>query len=120
VKIKQAQNKTDTQVVDVYTGSVNDIITPYRNLKISGHKIKIVGDNTDVGVYFMHIATGNMCKVPANDIVVNNPGELIMTQQCWCGWHNSRVGGEVCLLGRPHPRPLSKGEEGVPLMQQGC
>ncbi|GHT73377.1 hypothetical protein FACS189456_3750 [Bacteroidia bacterium] len=66
------------QVLDVKTGSVNDIITPGRNLKISGHKLKIVGDNTANGVSFIHIETGNVAKVDASDIVTNNPGELIV------------------------------------------
>ncbi|MDR1098757.1 MAG: hypothetical protein LBL57_11560, partial [Tannerella sp.] len=35
-----------TQVTDVKTASVNDLLTPSRNLKISRHKIKIAGNNT--------------------------------------------------------------------------
>ncbi|MDP9957889.1 hypothetical protein J2X97_003563 [Epilithonimonas hungarica] len=33
------------QVTDVKSGSVNDLITPGRNLKISGNKIKVAGDD---------------------------------------------------------------------------
>ncbi|GHT82386.1 hypothetical protein FACS189467_7590 [Bacteroidia bacterium] len=66
------------QVLDVKTGSVNDIITPGRNLKITGHKLKIAGDNAVNGVSFIHTSTGNVAKVDASDIVTNNPGELIV------------------------------------------
>jgi hypothetical protein len=66
------------QVLDVKTGSVNDIITPNRNLKISGHKIKIAGDNADNGIYFVAEAGGARTKVDASDVVTNNPSELIV------------------------------------------
>lgn len=38
------------QVTDLKSGTVNDLITPNRNLKLSGNKIKITGDNTANGV----------------------------------------------------------------------
>ena len=41
------------QVTDVKSGSVNDLLTPNRNLKIAGNKIKIAGENTANGVYFV-------------------------------------------------------------------
>ncbi|GHT72359.1 hypothetical protein FACS189456_0650 [Bacteroidia bacterium] len=66
------------QVLDVKTGSVNDIITPNRNLKISGHKLKIVGDNTDNGIYFVAEAGGTRTKVDVSDLVTNNPSELVI------------------------------------------
>ena len=65
------------QVVDVKSGTVNDKITPGRNLRITGSKIKIVGDNPAVGIYFRSIAVGDI-KVDESDIVVNNPSELII------------------------------------------
>jgi hypothetical protein len=68
-----------TQVVDVKTGSVNDLLTPDRNLRISGHKIKIAGKQEEVnGVYFINQSTKESTKVDATDIVVNNPSELIV------------------------------------------
>jgi hypothetical protein len=33
------------QVTDVKSGNINDLLTPGRNLKISGTKIKVGGDN---------------------------------------------------------------------------
>ncbi|MDR1197639.1 MAG: DUF4469 domain-containing protein [Prevotellaceae bacterium] len=66
------------QVTDVKTGSVNDIITPDRNLRISGHKLKIAGNDEACGVYFINQSTHECTKVDASDIVTNNPSELII------------------------------------------
>ena len=66
------------QVVDVKTGSVNDLLTPNRNLRVSGGKIKIAGDNEQNGVYFVNTQTNERVKVDATDIVNNNPSELII------------------------------------------
>ncbi|MDR1678528.1 MAG: DUF4469 domain-containing protein, partial [Prevotellaceae bacterium] len=66
------------QVIDVKSGSVNDLITPNRNLKIEGHKLKIAGDSEDNGVYFVNQATQERTKVEASDFVNNNPSELII------------------------------------------
>ena len=66
------------QALDVKTGSVNDALTPNRNLKISGSKIKIAGDNEANGVYFINQETEERVKVDASDIVTNNPSELIV------------------------------------------
>ena len=71
------------QVTDVKTGSVNDLLTPNRNLRISGAKIKVAGDNPDVGVYFVVVDAagaqpGDRVKVDTSDIVTNNPSEVII------------------------------------------
>jgi len=66
------------QVVDVRTGSVNDLLTPNRNLRVSGGKIKIAGDNEQNGVYFVNQGTSERVKVDSTDIVNNNPSELII------------------------------------------
>lgn len=50
------------QVEDVKTRSVNDRITPNRNLRISGYKLKLAGDNEAVGVYFVNNATEERFK----------------------------------------------------------
>jgi nucleoid DNA-binding protein len=66
------------EVVDVKTGSVNDRITPDRNLRIKGSKLKLAGDNPTVGVYFINEATGEEIKVDADEIVDNKPSELMI------------------------------------------
>lgn len=66
------------QVTDVKSGSVNDQITPGRNLKIQGSKIKIAGENPANGVFFVDVATEARTPVDITDRVVNNPSELIV------------------------------------------
>jgi len=69
-----------TQVIDVKTGAVNDAVTPNRNLRITGQKLKIVGDNDhpNVGVYFAPQGGGERVKVDPSDVVDNNPSELLV------------------------------------------
>jgi hypothetical protein len=66
------------QVTDVKTVSVNDLLTPNRNLRIAGSKIKIAGTDESVGVYFINQDTAERTKVDPSDIVINNPSELII------------------------------------------
>ena len=66
------------QVTDVKTGSVNDLITPGRNLKIRGSKIKITGDNPAIGVYFRNDLTAEIVKVDDSDIATNMPSEVMI------------------------------------------
>jgi hypothetical protein len=66
------------QVTDVKTASVNDLLTPNRNLKISGSKLKIAGDDSNVGIYFVKQEVHEVTKVDPFDIVTNNPSELII------------------------------------------
>jgi len=67
------------QVTDVKSGSINDLLTPNRNLKISGSKIKVAGDDANiVGVYFVNQRTQARTKVDETDIVTNNPSEVIV------------------------------------------
>ena len=66
------------QVTDVKSGSVNDLLTPNRNLKIAGNKIKIAGEDVANGVYFVDTNTQTRTAVEASDIVTNNPSELII------------------------------------------
>ncbi|SEM17569.1 protein of unknown function [Chryseobacterium taichungense] len=66
------------QVTDVKSGSVNDLLTPGRNLKIVGSKIKVAGENSSVGIYFVDVATQERTKVEPSDIVTNNPSELMV------------------------------------------
>ncbi|MGQ1890027.1 DNA-binding domain-containing protein [Thermophagus sp. OGC60D27] len=66
------------EVEDVKTGSVNDVITPSRNLRIRGSRIKLAGDNEQVGVSFVSESTGEVIKVDSADVVVNKPAELII------------------------------------------
>ena len=66
-----------SHVVDVKTGSVNDLLTPGGTLKIRGGKLKLTGDNPQVGVWFEN-EEGETLQVELRDIIVNNPSELII------------------------------------------
>jgi hypothetical protein len=67
-----------SQVTDVKSKTVNDLLTPKHNLVIKGDKIKQVGEHADVGIYFINQADNLRVKVPADDIVINHPSELII------------------------------------------
>ena len=69
---------TVNEVIDVKTGSVNDLITANRNLKIRGYKLKIVGESPNNGITFVNLANNERTKVDISDIVTNNPSELII------------------------------------------
>jgi len=66
------------QVVDIKTGAINDTITPNRNLRILGSKLKVAGENADNGVYFAPQDGGERVKVDVSDIVNNNPSEVLV------------------------------------------
>ena len=66
------------QVTDVKTGSINDMLTPGRNLRISGSRIKIAGDNPACGITFIEQDTLGRTAVDPTDIAVNNPSELMI------------------------------------------
>lgn len=66
------------QVTDVKSGTVNDILTPGRNLKISGNKIKIAGGDIANGAYFVNTTTNDRTPLDISDLVINNPSELIV------------------------------------------
>jgi hypothetical protein len=67
------------QVEDMKTGSVNDVLTPGRNLKITGHKIKVVGNEPGVGILFRSMDDPEaVYPVEADEIVINNPSELMI------------------------------------------
>ncbi len=90
------------QVTDVKTGLSNDRITPNRNLRIKGSKLKVVGENESIGIYFVHETTGTRTKVDPTDIVTNNPSELvIVTPELVAGGYTlevaSQYGGSTLL-----------------------
>jgi len=66
------------QVIDQYSGSINDRITPRRNLKIKGRQLKIAGDNADNGLFFINANTQVRIAVDANDIIINRALELVI------------------------------------------
>ena len=66
-----------SQVIDSKTGSENDLLTPGGTLVIRGVRLKIVGDDPQVGIT-LEDETGNAVRIDERDIVVNRPSELIV------------------------------------------
>jgi hypothetical protein len=66
------------EITDLRTGSVNDLLTPGRNARISGGKLKVEGDDPSCGVYFVNQTGGARVKVDAADIVENMNARLLI------------------------------------------
>jgi hypothetical protein len=66
------------QVTDMRTGSVNDLLTPGRNAKITGNKLKIAGKEDVCGVYFVYADSAGRTKVDPADIVENQNAHLLV------------------------------------------
>ena len=101
-----------SQVVDVKTGSVNELLTPGRNLRISGHRIKVAGDSEETGVCFVNQASAQKIMVDKTDIVINNPSELfIIIPGLAAGTYKLQVTTQysgAALLKRPRVTVLDK------------
>jgi len=67
-----------SRVEDRFTGSINELLTPGKNLIMNGVKIKLVGEHPDVGVYFINEASGEKIKVAQHEIAVNQNNKLII------------------------------------------
>jgi len=64
-------------VTDVKTGSVNDLLTPGRDLRIDGIKVKVVGDDHLVGLTFENLHSGAIYEVDPSDLVENTAGHVL-------------------------------------------
>jgi hypothetical protein len=63
------------QVMDTNTGSINNLLTPKRVVRINGAKLKIAGDNPANGVYFVNREKKE--RIQADIIIANKPSELL-------------------------------------------
>jgi hypothetical protein len=66
------------QVVDKKTGSINNRLTPERNLCITGNRIKVEGNDPAVGIYFINTSTQSRTKVDSTDIIINRAAEVVI------------------------------------------
>lgn len=66
------------ETIDIKTQSVSQLLTPLHVLRIKGKKLKIMGNNPAIGVYFKNEASGECTKVEMSDIAKNTPSELIV------------------------------------------
>jgi hypothetical protein len=66
-------------VHDTKSNTTNSMITSGGTVKITGHNLKIAGDNPAVGVEFTAMeAPETIYRISARDIISNNPSELIV------------------------------------------
>lgn len=66
------------QVKDKKTGKVNDEITPGHVIRVLGSKLKVAGDKPEVGVTLVKVADGSRVIIGTDDLIVNNPSELLI------------------------------------------
>jgi hypothetical protein len=64
------------EILDVHTESVNSVLTPGNMVHITGHKIKVDGEDPTVGVWFIAKADGTRVKITEH-LAVNRPAELV-------------------------------------------
>ena len=67
-----------SSVTDVKTGSVNGTLTPGKNIRIIGQRVKIDGADPSCGIYFVSDKPQDQpVKVEISEFVVNRPSEII-------------------------------------------
>jgi hypothetical protein len=64
------------ECIDITTESVNETLTPGGMFSLSGHKLKVAGDDPEVGVYFVPAAGGVAVKVSGH-LADNTASKLI-------------------------------------------
>jgi hypothetical protein len=67
-----------SEVTDLRTKSVNDLLTPGRNARISGGKLKVEGEDPSCGVCFVNEADNSRTKVDPADIVENLNAHILI------------------------------------------
>ncbi|MDR1326247.1 MAG: DUF4469 domain-containing protein [Treponema sp.] len=65
------------EFIDVSTEAVNETITPGGQFRISGYKIRIAGDNPDIGVYFVSVTDPTQRVKVFGHLAENAPSKLI-------------------------------------------
>jgi multidrug efflux pump subunit AcrA (membrane-fusion protein) len=65
------------QVTDVASGKVNEILTPGGMVNIKGSRIRIGGDNPDVGLFLINQDTQEKIQIPASAIGMNAPSKVM-------------------------------------------
>ncbi|WP_289053608.1 DNA-binding domain-containing protein [Carboxylicivirga marina] len=64
------------KVEDSYTGQFDSVITPNNVIKIAGSRIKLEGDDANIGLFFKSVADG--VKTKAEQIITNERSELLV------------------------------------------
>jgi hypothetical protein len=65
------------EIEDVSGGAVNETLTPGGQFSIMGHKLKIAGDNPDIGVYFTSESDPSQSVKASGRLAENSASKLI-------------------------------------------
>jgi hypothetical protein len=65
------------ELIDVSTEAVNETLTPGGQFGISGHKIKVVGDDPKVGVYFVSADDASLRVKVGGNLAENTAAKVI-------------------------------------------
>jgi hypothetical protein len=65
------------EFIDVTTDAIDEALTPGGQFSISGSKIKIAGDNADVGVYFVSAADASQRVKVSGNLAENTASKVI-------------------------------------------
>jgi hypothetical protein len=65
------------EFIDISTESVNDTLTPGGMFSIAGHKIKIVGEDPEIGIYFVSTANPDQRVKVVGHLGENKASKLI-------------------------------------------
>ena len=82
LKVKKVNSRIKSRILsvtDIKTGEVDSCLTPGKNIRIVGQRVKINGDDPSCGLYFVPTSScaDDYVKVESSEFVVNNPSEII-------------------------------------------
>ena len=81
LKVKKFSPKAQSiilGVMDIKSGTINKTITPGKNIRIIGERLKIDGTDPSCGIYFIPLKnTEHPVKIEPSDVVINRPSEII-------------------------------------------
>jgi hypothetical protein len=67
-----------TQVTDVTTGKVNEVLTPGGMVNIKGSRIRVEGDDPTVGLFLTSQDTLEVTQIPVTAIGMNDPSKIML------------------------------------------
>lgn len=110
---EQASPMSLFSITDKVTGKTDGTLTKGKNAEIKGTYIKVEGENPANGVYFKNLDTQADTKLPAENIVLNEPSRLLILvpDSLAAGNYELRVTTQFSsgsnLLKTPRTEPLS-------------
>jgi hypothetical protein len=63
-------------LVDVASGEVNSRLTPGGGVNLTGTKIKLDGDNANVGITLTNVNTQAVVTIPRTSVLINDPSKI--------------------------------------------